>query len=424
MTSTIKRITVGNSKYALQLSTNVTIIQPEHQTITVQTIYPSNLSGSQSIDVQVPTLNISVKGDSGYSPGYIVVDGVNTKKKVYSVLAHDEITITATDAIKTEKKPLIISIDPNYDSKLDGFDIILNQYVEGTVYYNTIDDVATAKKWNSANPLWLNNAGDASKGASKYYFYSDDLNTSNIVNNIDKSNGCFVFSQSSNNINDDSLPYPDVGTGVKIHISGNLSGLVDVSNNIGYLGGLFARNSSSGIGLMGIDASELDVDDYVNWAVNNDIYYSCKYLFVGSSLFKAPSLNAEKLNTGVYYGMFQNCYLLTDVPSTLPATQGVREIYIYMFAGSTAITSSPSIKLVNLVNNGYEMGSMFTGCAKLTHIECTTNVTRYTSNDSMSTHTPNWTKNINSTGTFVKSAGVVWPQGDNGIPSGWTVIEN
>lgn len=30
---------------------------------------------------------------------------------------------------------------------------------------------------------------------------------------------------------------------------------------------------------------------------------------------------------------------------------------------------------------------------------------------------------VSPTGTFVKKAGVDWPTGNSGIPSGWTVVE-
>ena len=60
---------------------------------------------------------------------------------------------------------------------------------------------------------------------------------------------------------------------------------------------------------------------------------------------------------------------------------------------------------------------MFQNCTSLSYIKClATNISASNSHD-------NWLYNVASTGTFVKPTSMtLFPEGANGIPSGWTVV--
>ena len=61
---------------------------------------------------------------------------------------------------------------------------------------------------------------------------------------------------------------------------------------------------------------------------------------------------------------------------------------------------------------------MFDGCSNLKYIVCLEEYpgsTPYPIED--------FTRNVSSTGVFVKAAGAVWERGNNGIPNGWIVID-
>jgi len=60
---------------------------------------------------------------------------------------------------------------------------------------------------------------------------------------------------------------------------------------------------------------------------------------------------------------------------------------------------------------------MFYGCTSLNYIKAL-----FTTTPS-STYTYNWVRGVAPTGTFVKSSAATWNvTGNNGVPTGWTVI--
>ena len=67
-------------------------------------------------------------------------------------------------------------------------------------------------------------------------------------------------------------------------------------------------------------------------------------------------------------------------------------------------------------NSSVKYREMFEGCQSLNKITCLdTNPDNY--------NYQNWVKDVSSSGTFVKAAGVNWTSGASGIPEGWEVIE-
>lgn len=160
-----------------------------------------------------------------------------------------------------------------------------------------------------------------------------------------------------------------------------------------------------------------------------------------SSLLEAPDLPATTLATDCYYGMFYGCSALTKAPSILPATtlaeNCYREMFIYcsalleapdipattlakaccrsMFYGCTSLILAPELEAPILTQECYR--TMFQQCNQLAQIICT--ATDISATDALAS----WILGVAAQGTFYKRAGVTWPSGNSGIPSGWSVIE-
>lgn len=134
-----------------------------------------------------------------------------------------------------------------------------------------------------------------------------------------------------------------------------------------------------------------------------------------SSLTEAPDLPATTLAERCYYGMFQSCTALTKTPY-LPATTLATACYQVMFRYCSGLTNVSVLNAPTLVTDCYK--GMFIDCTSLNYIKCLA-----TSGINASSSVNVWTDNVAATGTFVKAAGSVWETGTNGIPSGWTVVE-
>lgn len=135
-----------------------------------------------------------------------------------------------------------------------------------------------------------------------------------------------------------------------------------------------------------------------------------------TSLTTAPELPATTLASYCYYGMFNNCTSLVSAPE-LPATILAQRCYQNMFYGCTSLTTAPELPATTLAQYCYN--GMFNGCHKINYIKC------LATNISASLCTDSWVDGVASTGTFVKAAGMEnWSTGANGIPSGWTVVDD
>ena len=141
-------------------------------------------------------------------------------------------------------------------------------------------------------------------------------------------------------------------------------------------------------------------------------------LFYGNSHIKnhsekAIELPATTLTTSCYAEMFKGCTNLTRALA-LPATTLANSCYTGLFYGCTSLTSAPDLPATTLVNNCYS--HMFEGCSKLNYIKC------LATDISANNCTKGWVSNVSSTGTFVKASNMSsWTEGEDGIPTGWTV---
>ena len=131
-------------------------------------------------------------------------------------------------------------------------------------------------------------------------------------------------------------------------------------------------------------------------------------------LTSAPELPATKLAQDCYSGMFRSCQSLKTAPA-LPASETLHGCYWFMFSGCYSLTTVPAILATTL--KSFSCYGMLGYCGKLNYIKCL--ATEIEPNS-----TGAWVPGVASTGTFVKAASMNdWTTGDNGIPTGWTVID-
>ena len=145
--------------------------------------------------------------------------------------------------------------------------------------------------------------------------------------------------------------------------------------------------------------------------------YCYSYMFHDCSNLKiAYELPATTLADSCYQCMFENCSSLTTAPE-LPATTLAYCCYSSMFNGCTSLTTAPALPATTLADSCYV--DMFYGCSKLNYIKMlATDISAYGCLLS-------WVYGVASTGTFVKNPAMTsLLTNENGIPSGWTVINN
>ena len=137
-----------------------------------------------------------------------------------------------------------------------------------------------------------------------------------------------------------------------------------------------------------------------------------------SSLTTAPELPATTLANYCYRYMFWQCTSLTTAPE-LPATTLAEGCYKEMFAVCTSLTTAPALPATTLVDNCYN--GMFTVCTSLNYIKAMfLTDPNYQSNN---VYTLDWVRDVAASGTFVKNSQATWNlTGDDGIPTGWTVV--
>ena len=140
------------------------------------------------------------------------------------------------------------------------------------------------------------------------------------------------------------------------------------------------------------------------------LFYRC------TTLTAAPELPALNLATNCYSSMFSGCTGLTVAP-VLPATTLAEYCYHFMFQGCTGLASAPELPATTLERGSYR--GMFHGCTSLNYVKC------LATDISADNCTNMWLANVSSSGTFVKNPNMAsWTSGSNGIPTGWTVINN
>ena len=144
-------------------------------------------------------------------------------------------------------------------------------------------------------------------------------------------------------------------------------------------------------------------------------------LLYGSNFTNQSLFLTDGTNNSAFYNLFYNQDLtytpgISDASKLLLPTNTVRLCYAQMFRNCGGLETAPVLPAETLTDWCY--GSMFNDCFLLNYVKCLA-----TSGINTNNSTNNWLSGVESTGTFVKAAGVTWPTGVNGIPSGWTVQE-
>lgn len=157
-------------------------------------------------------------------------------------------------------------------------------------------------------------------------------------------------------------------------------------------------------------------DNYYGKTFHTGSWYSFQEMFNNSTGLQEANkiILPSNVVATCYSNMFQGCTSLTTAPE-LPATTLEGNCYSHMFDGCTSLTTAPELPANRLKAWCYAF--MFQGCMSLNYIKC------LATDISAGSCTYYWLSGVSPTGTFVKKAGVTWPTGNSGIPSGWTVIE-
>ena len=154
-------------------------------------------------------------------------------------------------------------------------------------------------------------------------------------------------------------------------------------------------------------APALPATTLANYCYNN-MFNGC------TSLATAPALPATTLKLSCYGSMFYKCTSLATAP-VLPATTLANYCYSSMFYKCTSLATAPVLPATKLVKSCYYY--MLYDCTSLSYIKC------LATDISASNSHKNWVAYVAATGTFVKPASMTsWPSDENGIPSGWTVV--
>lgn len=140
-----------------------------------------------------------------------------------------------------------------------------------------------------------------------------------------------------------------------------------------------------------------------------ELFCDSTYL-VDASNFVLPS----NTTNSCYQSMFDNCSNLVTAPTILPATTLTNFCYQYMFRDCVKLITSPELPAPILATQCYRQ--MFDGCVKLNYVKC------LATDISASYCLYSWLRSVSSTGTLYKKAGVTYPSGSDGKPSGWTTV--
>ena len=137
-----------------------------------------------------------------------------------------------------------------------------------------------------------------------------------------------------------------------------------------------------------------------------------------TSLTKIPELPATTLAPHCYRTTFGRCSSLTSVRENyLPVTTMAEACYINMFIGCTSLTKGPDLPATTLAKQCYQ--GLFNTCPNLNSITC------LATDISANRCTASWVTSVASSGTFIKAPSMTsWTRGSNGIPNGWTVVDN
>ena len=200
----------------------------------------------------------------------------------------------------------------------------------------------------------------------------------------------------------------------KYNVSGNIASMLYGDNF--EEGSLLLTKSYTFSNLFQEESGLTRADELILPFTKVESYSFARMFYRCSSLINTPKLPATNLGHDCYFSMFYGCTTLKSAPK-LPATTISTWCYASMFNNCTSLTKAPDLIATTLQSSCYR--NMFYGCTKLNYIKMLA-----TTNISAANCLTAWVGGVSATGTFVKSSAMTsLPTGDNGIPSGWTVID-
>lgn len=241
-----------------------------------------------------------------------------------------------------------------------------------------------------------------------------------------------------------------LNTGRKIQFKSDITNIGPMPNNANDClkfvinsGALFVSGSCISMCHPDTDESTIDtLDDYALYGLFSDV----------KNMYGTPVLpNVNKLGSGCYAHMFENCSSLTVAPKIKSSdtysyiSENDNYCYSCMFSGCVSLVSPPKMMGYDETDQYYHSGigtcdSMFIGCTSLK----ISPVIRYRTLDSSccrdmfygcsslkvircgakyidSSATKSWAYGVSTNGVFIKST-ANYSSGPDGIPEGWAVV--
>ena len=395
--------------------------------------------GTGSITLGIPSATYNTNGEGVI---YVAIPGFTSQT----------VTLTATinGSTYSFEKPTVTFVNGNYyaisvqmtktfdslstpltfEAKTAGAVVTFTpptNYISVSVEYST-----DGTSWNTyTEPITLVNVGDKVSFRGNNRTYGGYFKGEYVYSNFSCSNDCYIYG----NIMSLIMSYTDA-----INFATNTtlicpSPVVSESDFDYTFYRLFSSNSK--------------IANHPNKALVLPATTLAKYCYTGmfsgcTKLTIAPELPATTLKDRCYTSMFSGCTSLTTAPE-LPATTVIEYCYASMFSGCTNLTKAPTVLPAlslregcyqSMFNNcrsltiapdlpssgvpSYSYNSMFSGCSNLNRVKClATTITGKATTNNLS----GWLYGVAAKGTFIKAAGMSnWPTGPNGIPEGWTVI--
>lgn len=199
----------------------------------------------------------------------------------------------------------------------------------------------------------------------------------------------------------------------KCYISGNIMSLVADAEHLSESAfqGAFSKGSNNQVTYIDINPDFpliLPVKTLANKCYMQ-MFRNC------TSLQCAPQFRVEGTAYRCCYNMFRQCTNLTDISGIeLPAMELSQDCYRELLRQCSNLKTSPVLPAKTLVQECYRQ--MFSASGITTIVCLATNI-------SATNCLSEWVSGLPGKGTFYKAPGVNYPRNNNGIPSGWTVVE-
>lgn len=147
------------------------------------------------------------------------------------------------------------------------------------------------------------------------------------------------------------------------------------------------------------------------------------YLFMFgecSSLVTAPNILGKTFGESSCDTMFSCCTNLLEPPQELNIETCSSNSFAYMFVNCSSLLKSPYIRIsANKITKKTQFESCFMNCSALGEITCTGRPINVMQSPT------NWVLGVTRTdGTFHTTEGTGWSTGNNGIPKGWTRVND